>query len=83
MRLYHLCREFEQGSPMERGPIVLVVARSADDARRSLRTALDSGAEPSASVEQWSADDLGPHDGPEPAGSVFLDGQSVATTQMH
>jgi hypothetical protein len=76
MHLFHLCCELRRKPGEKADPIILVVAEDAQMARKSLSEALVSGAIPFqfVAVERWKAADLGPHDGPEPSGAVFVDG---------
>lgn len=59
--------------------IVLVVAGCEADASAAIRRALGPALGPRPPIGRLALNDLGPHDGPEEAGAVFVDGYRVVS----
>lgn len=74
--------EFRPASPegvaCASGRCVLVVALGETDASQAILRALRPGDEQLPAVEWFELNDLGPHDGPEEPGTVFVNGYRIA-----
>ncbi|WP_075216051.1 hypothetical protein [Mongoliimonas terrestris] len=75
MRLFGV-KKIESDTLVAAPPIVLVVEETPEAALRAFSTAVPAAQVIGHAVltDRWEVEDLGPHAGPETAGSVFMDG---------
>jgi len=81
LHLYELRPDAAARGVHPAGRIVLVVAGSEVDASAAIRRALHAGDDDprfAGSSAPLALEDLGPHDGPEEPGAVFVDGYRIA-----
>lgn len=75
MRLFGV-KKIETDTFVGAPPIVLVVEETPEAALRAFTSAIPAAQVigHAAITDRWEVEDLGPHAGPESAGSVFMDG---------